>query len=122
MLEGWSDCLRAELKPFGIDVIIIEPGLISTEFGDVTLGSMQARSEDTAYADIIKRMTAALENLGVDGLGVPPSVIANAIVKALRAKRPKTRYAAGQYAKPLLFLRWLLSDRMFDRLISRMSP
>ena len=121
-LEGWSDCLRAELKPFGIDVIIIEPGLLRTEFGDVTLGSMQARSEDTAYADIIKRMMASMENLGVDGLGAPPSVIANAILKALRAKRPRTRYAAGQYAKPLLFLRWLLSDRMFDRLISRMSP
>gem|GEM_PF-756905 len=122
MLEGWSDCLRFELKQFGIDVIVIEPGLIRTEFGDVTLGSLQARSEDTAYADILKRMMASMENLGVDGLGAPPSVIANAILKALRAKRPKTRYAAGQYAKPLLFLRWLLSDRMFDRLISRMSP
>ena len=120
-LEGWSDCLRFELRQFGIDVIVIEPGLIRTEFGDVTLGSFQARSEDSAYADLVKRMTASMEDLGVDGRGSPPSVIANLILKALRAKRPKARYAAGQYARPLLFLRWLLSDRMFDRLIRRMS-
>ena len=121
MREGWSDRLRVELKQFGIDVII-EPGLICTEFGDVTLGSLQAGSEDSAYVDLVKRMTASMENLGVDGLGSPSSVIANAILKALRAKRPKERYAAGQYAKSLLFLRWLLSDRMFDRIIRRMSP
>ena len=121
-LEGWSDCLRFELQQFGIDVIIIEPGLIRTEFGDVTLGSLQARSDDSAYADLVKRMMASMENLGVDGSGSPPSVIANLILKALRAKRPKARYAAGQYARPLLFLRWLLSDQMFDRIIRLMSP
>ena len=121
MLEGWSDRLRVELKQFGIDVII-ELGLICTEFGYVAPGPLQERSDDSAYAGIAKRMAASMEYLGVDGLGSPPSVIANAILKALRAKRPKARYATGQYATPLLFLRWLLSDRMFDRVIRRMSP
>ena len=116
-LEGWSDCLRFELKRFGVDVIIIEPGLISTEFGEVANGPMIERSENSAYSHIVKSMTK-----GMDGndRGSPPSVIADTILKAVRAKRPKTRYAAGQYAKPVLLLRKLVSDRMFDRAIERM--
>ena len=51
-LEGWSDCLRWELKRFGIDVIIIEPGLIRTEFGNIANASMTAHSRDSAYAGI----------------------------------------------------------------------
>ena len=119
-LEGWSDCLRFELKQFGIDVIIVEPGIIRTEFGDVALGPLQERSGDSAYANIVKRMTASMENLQSSGFGSPPSVIADAILKSLRAKQPRVRYAAGQWAKPLLFMRRLLSDRMFDRIINRM--
>ena len=56
---------------------------------------------------------------GYEG-GSPPSVIADTVLKAIRARRPKTRYAAGQYAKPALLLRKLVSDRMFDRVIERM--
>lgn len=120
-LEGWSDCLRFELRQFGIDVIIIEPGIIRTDFGRVALGPMQEHSSDTAYAGFVKRMMDSMESLESSGrVGSPPSVIANAILKALQARRPKARYAAGQYAKPLIFLRRLLSDRMFDRIISRM--
>ena len=121
-LEGWSDCLRFELRQFGIDVIIIEPGIIRTDFGRVALGPMQEHSGDTAYAGFVKRMLDSMESLESSGrIGSPPSVIANAILKAIRAKRPKARYAAGQYAKPLILLRRLLSDRMFDRIISRMA-
>ena len=120
-LEGWSDCLRFELKQFGIDVIIIEPGAIRTEFGDVAFGPLQERSGNSAYAHFVKRMMASMENLQSSGFGSPPSVIADAILKSLRAKRPRARYAAGQWAKPLLFLRRLLSDRMFDRIIDRMA-
>lgn len=121
-LEGWSDCLRFELRQFGIDVIIIEPGIIRTDFGRVALEPMQEHSGDTAYAGFVKRMMDSMESLEASGrVGSPPSVIANAILKAIQAKRPKARYAAGQYAKPLILLRRLLSDRMFDRIISRMA-
>ena len=116
-LEGWSDCLRFELKRFGIDVILVEPGLIRTEFGQVANGPMIERSGNSAYSHIVKRMTN-----GTDGndRGSPPSVIADTVFKAVRAKRPKTRYAAGQYAKPVLLLRKLVSDRMYDRIVERM--
>ena len=120
-LEGWSDCLRFELKQFGINVIVIEPGAIRTEFGDVAFGPLQEYSGNTAYGNFVKKMMASMENLQSSGFGSPPSVIADAILKSLRAKQPRVRYAAGQWAKPLLFMRRLLSDRMFDRIINRMA-
>ena len=117
-LEGWSDCLRWELKHFGIDVIIVEPGLIRTEFGNVMRGPLREYSGDSAYGGIVKRLTARTPN---HERGSPPSVIADTVLKAVRARRPRTRYAAGQYAKTALLLRRLATDRMYDRLMDLMA-
>ena len=120
-LEGWSDCLRFELRSFGIDVIIIEPGAIRTEFTDVAYGPAMERSRTTAYSGFTKEMLAMRERTESNpSLGSPPSVIADTILKAVRAKHPRTRYAAGQYAKPVLLFRRLVSDRMYDRIMARM--
>ena len=117
-LEGWSDALRWELKHFGIDVIIVEPGLIRTDFGDVMRGPMLEYSGDSAYGGIVKRLTERTTN---HDRGSPPSVIADTVLKAVQARRPRTRYATGQYAKPALLLRRLTSDRMYDRLMDLMA-
>ena len=117
-LEGWSDCLRLELAPFNIDVVIIEPGAIQTEFGDVMLEPMMARSGSSAYSDIAKKMAQATKNAYEKGNSSPPSAIAQVVSQAVKAKKPKTRYAAGQFAKPLMFLRKWFSDRIFDRIIT----
>ena len=117
-LEGWSDCLRWELKRFGIDVIVIEPGLIRTGFGNVAFGPLLERSRNSGYSGIVKRLTERMN--GYEG-GSPPSVIADTILKAIQARRPKTRYAAGRYAKPVILFRRLVSDRMFDRIMDRMA-
>ncbi|TPN83027.1 oxidoreductase [Aquimarina algicola] len=117
-LEGWSDCLRLELKQFGIDVIIIEPGAIQTEFGDVMTAPMIKRSGNTAYKDLaeaIKKST--IDTYNKTGGGSPSSVIAKLILKSIKARRPKTRYSAGKYAKPLLFIRKYFGDRFFDKVI-----
>ena len=58
-LEGWSDCLRLELKQFGIDVVIIEPGIIQTEFGNVMLDPMLERSGDGPYAQFTQKVADA---------------------------------------------------------------
>lgn len=114
-VEGWSDCLRLELQPFGIDVVIIEPGLIETEFSEVLAGPMIERSGKGAYSDLANAVARASAG---DRGSSPPSVIADVIAKALKASRPKTRYAAGHLAKPLIGARRWLSDRLFDRLIT----
>ncbi|WP_068110316.1 oxidoreductase [Tropicimonas marinistellae] len=113
-LEGWSDCLRLELKPHGIDVVIVEPGLIDTGFAGA-VSSNFSQTEGSAYATLIGALMKSAE--GGSLRGSPPSVISDVVLKAIRADRPRTRYAAGSMARPSLFLRWLVSDRMFDRII-----
>ena len=117
-LEGWSDCLRWELKRFGIDVIIIQPGLIRTEFGDVAFGELKEKMRHSAYSRIFDRLAERLDGYGG---GSSPTVIADVVLKAVRARRPRTRYAAGRFAKPTLLFRKLASDRMFDRLLDRLA-
>jgi short-subunit dehydrogenase len=116
-LEGWSDCLRLEVAQFGIDVVIIEPGIIVTEFGEVMNDPMMERSGNTAYADMAKSVSKATSESYQKGGGSLPEVIAKTISKAVAAKKPKTRYAKGKMAKPLILLRKVLSDKLFDKLV-----
>ena len=117
-LEGWSDCLRLELKEFNINVVIIEPGLIKTEFGDVMYQPMIERSGKGPYKKLVQALAKATkESYDKPNAASPPSVIAKEISKAIHANRPKTRYAAGKMAKPLLFIRRYFSDRIFDKAI-----
>ena len=119
-LEGWSDCLRLELAQFGIDVVIIEPGLIQTEFGDVLMDPMLKRSGEGPYGTLAKTVAEATKNSYEDGGGSPPTVIADVVSSAIKANKPQTRYAAGKFAELLLFMRKWVGDRMFDRVIMSM--
>lgn len=117
-LEGWSDCLRLELAPFGIRVVIVEPGLIETGFGDVVASGLLARSGGGAYAQPTQAVAKATQKAYGNGRGTDPGVIAQVVSQAVRARKPRTRYAEGKYAKPMILLRGWLGDRMFDRLIT----
>jgi NAD(P)-dependent dehydrogenase (short-subunit alcohol dehydrogenase family) len=122
-LEGLSDCLRWETAPFGIDVIIVEPGGITTPWGAIAADNLRKTSGSGAYAAAANKSadrTAALYAPDNTRLS-PPSLIADTILKAITARRPRTRYAVGFMARPTIFLRWLLSDRLFDRLINMMA-
>lgn len=118
-LEGWSDCLRLELKPFGIDVIIIEPGTIETEFGEVMVEPMLERSGTSAYASLAKKMAASTRETYRPGNGSPPTLIADVIARAIKERKPKTRYTAGKYARSMILARKWLGDRAFDQIIMR---
>ena len=121
-LEGWSDCLRLELAPFGIDVVVIRPGLIGTEFAEVAFEPMLRRSGDGPYGALARSVARALEQAYADRRCSAPELVADSILQASRARRPRTRYAPGHLARPLLLARWLLSDRGFDRLIRLQLP
>ncbi|WP_193161770.1 oxidoreductase [Microbulbifer hainanensis] len=116
-LEGWSDCLRIEVQQFGIDVVVVEPGAIATEFSDVLMGPMMERSGSGPYGFIANKLEQATKNNFASGNLSAPSVITDLVVKAVRARRPKTRYAGGKYAGIMLFIRRWFSDRIFDRAI-----
>jgi len=117
-LEGWSDCLRLDVKNFGIDVVIVEPGIIKTEFMDVMYDPMVERAQDSPYAKMAESLAKSTKQAyEKPGQSSPPSVIAKVISKAVKSKKPKTRYAAGKFAKPLLFMRKWLSDKWFDKAV-----
>jgi len=118
-LEALSDCLRLEAKPFGIDVVVIEPGAIATEWSGIAADQLEKSSTDGAYAKQADAMASALRSEANAKRSSPPQVIADAIGKAVTARRPKTRYATGFGARPLIALRRIVSDRAFDTVISR---
>lgn len=114
-LEGWSDCLRLELKQFGIHVVILEPGVIATEFGDVMYEPLLKYSGHSAYAKLAKALTKATNKMySKKGAASPTSVISATVLKIVKSKNPKTRYVAGKMAKPLMFFRKFFGDRVFD--------
>ena len=116
-LEGWSDCLRIELKSFGINVILIEPGVIKTEFQDVMMDSTVERSIGTPYEKKLKALEKATQEMYARGIGSPPSVITKLIIKAINSPNPKRRYVGGLFAKPMLFIKKWFGDKMYEKAI-----
>lgn len=120
-VEGWSDCFRLEVKQFGIKVVIIEPGAIVTEFMEVMTEPMIKRSGNGPYKGLVDSLVEnGAKTYHVDKAS-QPSVVAEVISKAVKAKNPKTRYTAGYMAKTGKFFRWLLSDRVFDKAMMSMA-
>jgi len=119
-LEGWSDCLRLELADKGIQVVVIEPGAIRTEFGSVLSKNLRKHLPRTAYTKFTQAVADSTDKFVRDGAGSPPEVIANEVLKAAEARKPKTRYVAGQYAKMTIFIRKWFGDRVYDRMVMSM--
>ena len=121
-VEAISDVLRVEVRPFGIDVILIEPGLIRSNFESRVSESLEVDPDrpDTvsAYADLLaaneKRTTGSYAN---DLLATGPETVAAVIVKAVQSSRPRSRYVVTPAAKVMINLRRFGGDRIWDRTI-----
>ncbi|MEU4164246.1 oxidoreductase [Actinoplanes sp. NPDC026670] len=120
-LEAISDCLRIEVAPFGIDVVVIEPGGIRTEWPGIAADNVRAVSGDGPYAAQGDAVAASLTSDLSARYSSPPELIARTVAKAVRARRPRTRYAVGFGAKPLIFLHGALPDRTFDAVVRRVT-
>jgi hypothetical protein len=112
-----------------VDVAIIEPGLITTEFGNVAAGSLEgtgdAATGDDAYAEFNATVGAATKSVyegPMRHLGGGPDTVAKAIEKAITARRPKTRYVVTPSARLALFQRALLPDRGWDAVMRSQFP
>jgi NAD(P)-dependent dehydrogenase (short-subunit alcohol dehydrogenase family) len=113
-VEGLSDSLRMELHPFGIDVVIIQPGATHTEWDGIARESLLKYSANGPYREGANSHAQLME-IGHKGpIPKPPRVVAQTIVQAVQAKRPKTRYVTGGLAGTMLLIRRVLSDRAFD--------
>ena len=119
-LEGWSDALRVELKKFDIDVVIVQPGAINTNFSNVTKTYIDKYRENSPYQHLYGEPITDTGNEILSNQS-DPIVIAKVINKAIDARNPKTRYAAGAYSRIGIFLRKIMTDKMFDRFILSIS-
>jgi short-subunit dehydrogenase len=118
-LEGWSDCLRMELIPMNIKVVIIKPAMIQTEWSVIASENLLKTSGNGAYRHLAKQHAAMLEK-GAAMIASKPIVIAKIIEKAVIARNPKTRYAAGKGAHLMIWMRRHVSDRLFDAMMLKM--
>ncbi len=116
-VEALSDALRMELRPFGIDVVVIEPGCIRTAWWAIAADHLEATASGSAYADQIRAVAGTMRSESNQRRYSAPAVIARTIGKIVTARRPRTRYAVGFMARPLIAARRILPDRAFDRLI-----
>jgi short-subunit dehydrogenase len=112
-LEGWSDCLRLELKQFNIKVVILEPGIVQSGFAEVTMQQMINNSGQGTYAGMVESISKAGGTIKMS----PPSVISKTVAKIINAAHPKTRYRVGAMAKPLVWMRVYLGDNLFDKIM-----
>jgi short-subunit dehydrogenase len=115
-LEALSDSMRNEVREFGIDIIVIEPGATQSEWGNVATDILVKVSGHTAYKDLTAKTQDLFNRLSKDV--ADPIVIAQLVRKGIEARSPKTRYTTSQMASSLLlFLRKILSDKQMDKLI-----
>jgi len=118
-VEGMSDSLRMELAPFGINVVIIEPGAIKTEWTEISRLNLLQHSGSGPYKPYAESHANMLAKADRASVASPPEVVAATVSRALKARRPHTRYATGSGARIALLARALLPDRWFDAVLRR---
>ncbi|MGY3055503.1 short-subunit dehydrogenase [Pedobacter sp. UYEF25] len=117
-VEALSDALRNEVKQFGIDVIVIEPGGTKTEIAAISSEYLMRVSGKTVYKELARKVNNSFYSPEkVKGYPEPIS-IAKLIKQGIEATNPKTRYVGGAMMKFVLFLRKLLSDKIFDKMMN----
>jgi len=125
-VEALSDAMRFEVAPFGVDVVIIEPGAIKTEFGETAVSAMEKNDDSGPYTSFNRAMGQATLDAYEKGplklLGGEPDDVAKKIEKALKARKPKPRYKVTASAHMFMGTRRLMSDRMWDRFIGTQIP
>ncbi len=124
-VEALSDALRFEVRGFGIDVILVEPGLIATNFGQVASASVGTARDDGPYADFNRRVAALTENAykgPLTRLGAGPDAVAKTIAGALEARRPKARYPVTASARLMINQRRFMPDGLWDRVMRTQFP
>ena len=113
-LEGWSDCLRLEAAPFNIDVVVIQPGLIKTDFGDVAAAELAKYAGDSAYQAQLEPLIRMRENPRVMDRGTDAKVLADVFAEAATTGKPRRRYVKGMLGRPALSLRKWLGDGVYE--------
>ena len=117
-LEGWSDCLRIEAAPFNIEVVVVQPGAIKTEFGDVTEVQLRRHAEG-AYRAQIEPWLKMRDDPRIMDRATDAKVLAEVFAEAATTGKPRRRYVKGMLARPALFVRKWLGDGVYEFILRR---
>ena len=112
-LEGWSDCLRLEAAPFNIQVVLVQPGLIRTDFGDVAAEQLR-KYGDGAYRAQVAPLLKMRDDGRVQDRGTKAEVLAEVFVEAATTDKPRRRYVKGMLGRPALFVRKWFGDGIYE--------
>jgi NAD(P)-dependent dehydrogenase (short-subunit alcohol dehydrogenase family) len=126
-VEALSDALRFEVRGFGVDVIIIEPGIIRTNFGETAAREIDAGTRNPGpYGEFNQAVAEATKRVYEEGplskLGGPPEAVARKIEDAITARRPRARYTVTPSARVLITGRSLLGSRGWDAMLRGQFP
>lgn len=116
-IEAFSDALRMEMRPFGIDVVKIQPGAIKTDWGIIAARHLKESSINTAYEESGVRWARSMDWGYKSKLLSPPSVITKAICRAVNSRCPKTTYSRGFLSGVSSLVHFLLPSRVWDALM-----
>lgn len=118
-VEALSDAMRMEVKPFGIDVVMIEPGGIKTDWGIIAAKHLSDSSRGTAYENTAMAEAELLDKAYRGKYLSKPSVVTRAICRAVESRRPRARYRVGLFSTTAILLHTLLPTRCWDALLGR---
>jgi NAD(P)-dependent dehydrogenase (short-subunit alcohol dehydrogenase family) len=126
-VEAMSDALRFEVQRFGVDVIVVEPGPIKTQFGDTAVDSIRrmAAASASPYGEFNSVLARKIKEAYEGPMGrfaAEPVAVARVIERAISAERPRTRYPVTAAARVLMRLRRWLPDRAFDAFLRTQFP
>lgn len=120
-VEALSDALRMETKQFGINVVLIEPGCIKTNWGHIAADHLAESAKGGAYEEVATKTAEGMHKLYSGNMMSDPKVVVRAISRAVNARRPRPRYLIGTGAKPLVFMHAILPTRAFDWIMMHAS-
>lgn len=115
-LEGLSESMSYELEPFGIKVIIIEPGVIRTNIMDSSIFAKKAQDPKSPYFSLIQKVESNFKSM-MENKSSPPEEVAKVILGALTSKNPQLRYTVGDDAATMIQARVNMSDNEFKKMI-----
>jgi NAD(P)-dependent dehydrogenase (short-subunit alcohol dehydrogenase family) len=117
-VEGLSECMSYEVEPFGIKVILIEPGVIQTNFFNSSVLAKKSQDPNSPYAPLMKGMENSIDKMMKNGS--TPQYVAKVVLDAVTNENPKLRYLAGKDIEQLLEMKRKMSDEEFVNMMKQM--
>jgi NAD(P)-dependent dehydrogenase (short-subunit alcohol dehydrogenase family) len=116
-IEGMSESMAYELEPFGIKVVLVEPGVIRTNFFNSTLTAKKSQNPNSPYSQLLQSVVTNFERL-MDG-GSSPDVVAKVVLRAITSENPNLRYLAGNDVETWMQSKRSMSDEEFHKMMKQ---